>query len=86
MKADQESAGSELDAARRAELLAADRARLSTEAQTLIGKSYRLGETDLPARLRADSERFDAELAHARARVDTRRAISKLNQAFGILP
>jgi cobalt-zinc-cadmium efflux system outer membrane protein len=86
VKADQESAGTELDAARRAEALAADRARLSTEAQTLIGKSYRLGESDLPTRLRADSERFDAELAHARARVETRRAISKLNQAFGILP
>lgn len=86
VKADQESAASELDAARRAETLAADRARLSTEAQTLVGKSYRLGESDLPTRLRADSERFDAELAHARARVDTRRAISKLNQAFGILP
>ncbi len=86
VKADQESAGTELEAARRAELLAAERSRLSTEAQTLIVKSYRLGESDLPTRLRTDNERFDAELAHARARVETRRAISKLNQAFGILP
>ncbi|MES1980368.1 MAG: TolC family protein [Pseudomonadota bacterium] len=86
VKADQESAGTELEAARRAEVSAAERSRLSTEAQTLIGKSYQLGESDLPTRLRADSERFDAELAHARARVETRRAISKLNQAFGILP
>ncbi len=86
VKAGQESAGTELEAARRSELLAAERSRLSAEAQTLIGKSYQLGESDLPTRLRADSERFDAELAHARARVETRRAISKLNQAFGILP
>ena len=82
----QETAGIELEAARRSEALAAERERLSTEAQGLIGKSYRLGESDLPARLRADSERFDAELAHARARVETRRGISQHNQAFGILP
>ena len=41
---------------------------------------------NLPTRLRADNERFDAELAHAKARVETLRAIAKLNQAFGILP
>jgi len=86
VRSGQETAGIELEAARRSEALAAERERLSTEAQGLIGKSYRLGESDLPARLRADSERFDAELAHARARVETRRAISQHNQAFGILP
>lgn len=49
-------------------------------------KSYRLGESDLPTRLRAETERFEAELAHARAQIETRRAISKLNQAHGLLP
>lgn len=84
--AERRSARSDLDAARRAEALAADRERLGQEVQALIARSYRLGESDLPTRLRADGERFEAELAHARARVETRRAVSKLNQAFGILP
>ena len=84
--AEQEVARAELDTARRAQALAADRERLAGEIQALVAKSWRLGESDLPARLRADGERFEAELAHARARVETRRAISRLNQAFGILP
>ena len=37
-------------------------------------------------RLRAETERFEAELAHARARLETRRAIARLNQAYGVLP
>jgi cobalt-zinc-cadmium efflux system outer membrane protein len=80
------AAAGELEAARRAEAAAAQRARLATEVQTLIAKSFRLGESDLPTRLRAEAERFDAELAQARAQVETRRAISKLNQAYGLLP
>lgn len=83
---DRQAAEAELEGARRAELLAADRERLAREAQALIARSYQLGESDLPTRLRADSERFDAELAHARASVETRRAISRLNQSFGVLP
>lgn len=86
MQGDRQAAEGELEGARRAELLAADRERLAREAQALIAKSYQLGESDLPTRLRADSERFDAELAHARASVETRRAISRLNQSFGVLP
>lgn len=84
--AERQATQNELDTARRTEAFAAERARLSSEAQTLIAKAYRLGESDLPTRLRADNERFDAELAHAKARVETRRAIAKLNQALGILP
>lgn len=80
------SATGELEAARRAEAAAAQRARMAAEVQSLIAKSYRLGESDLPTRLRAETERFEAELAHARAQVETRRAISKLNQAYGLLP
>jgi cobalt-zinc-cadmium efflux system outer membrane protein len=86
VQAEREAAAAELEAARRAEALAAQRERLGAEVQSLIAKSWRLGESDLPTRLRADSERFDAELAHARARIETRRAIAKLNQAFGALP
>jgi cobalt-zinc-cadmium efflux system outer membrane protein len=80
------AAAGELEAAQRAEAAAAQRARLAAEVQGLIAKSYRLGESDLPTRLRAETERFEAELAHARAQVESRRAISKLNQAYGLLP
>ena len=66
--------------------LMAERARLSTEVQALVAKAYRLGESDLPTRLRADSEKFEADLSLARARVGLQRAISQLNQALGLLP
>lgn len=85
-EAERLAATGELEAARRAEAAAAQRSRLAAEVQTLVAKSYRLGESDLPTRLRAETERFEAELAHARAQVETRRAISKLNQAYGLLP
>ena len=84
--AGQQAARSALEAAQRSEVLAAERERLSREVQALIAKAYQLGESDLPTRLRADSERFDAELAHARARVEARHALSTLNQALGSLP
>lgn len=80
------AAAGELEAARGAEAAAAERARLAAEVQGLVAKSYRLGESDLPTRLRAEAERFEAERAHARAQVETRRAISRLNQAYGLMP
>ncbi len=83
---EREAAIAELEAARRSERLASDRERFAREAQELIAKSYRLGETDLPTRLRADTERFEAELARARATIEARRALSKLNQANGSMP
>lgn len=80
------SALAELDAARRTQASMVERARLGTEVQTLVAKSYRLGESDLPTRLRADSEKFEADLSLARARVGLQRATSQLNQALGLLP
>ena len=80
------AAQAELEATRRAEAAAARRAASAAEVQTLIATSYRLGESDLPTRLRAEAERYEAERAYARAQVETRRAISKLNQANGLLP
>lgn len=84
--ADVSSANMALQAAQKALALATERALLSNEAQGLIAKSYQLGERDLPARLRAESERFEAELALARARVEQQRAVSRLYQAQGLLP
>lgn len=80
------AASAELLAARTAQTAAAERNRLSTEVQALIAKSWRLGDSDLPTRLRADNEQFEASLALARAIVDVQRAIANLNQANGILP
>ena len=75
-----------LQAAQAAAVLASERAEFSAQAQALVARSYHLGESDLPSRLRADNERFDAELAATRARANTQRAIARLNQSSGILP
>ena len=80
------AATAELRAARLAQTAATERARLSTEVQTLITKSWRLGDSDLPTRLRADNEQFEASLSLARASIDVQRAIANLNQAHGVLP
>lgn len=80
------AATAELRTARLAQTAAAERARLSTEVQTLITKSWRLGDSDLPARLRADNEQFEASLSLARAAIDVQRAIANLNQAHGVFP
>lgn len=64
----------------------AERARLATEVAELYAKAYRLGELDLPARLRAEGERASATLALARSRIEQKHAISRVNQSLGILP
>ena len=84
--AERESTRIQLDAARRNEVLTAQRAALAGQAQALIAKAHQLGEADLPTRMRADNDKYDADLALARARIDTLRAIAQLNQAFGLLP
>lgn len=80
------AASADLRAARTAQTAAGERARLSTEVQALITKSWRLGDSDLPTRLRVDNEQFEASLALAKASIDVQRAIANLNQANGILP
>ena len=86
VQADQAIATAALATARRSEALATVRARLSTEVHALITRSYQLGEGDLPTRLRAENDKFDADLSLARARIDVQRAISQLHQALGLLP
>ena len=86
LAADIDSATVELEQAREIEILAAERFRLALETQALFARAFRLGELDLPARLRAENDRFDAELALARSRIEAGRALSRLNQALGILP
>lgn len=83
----------ELDSARKdleQERVALDRAgrrlKLSAEAQAWIARAFDAGQIDLPARLRAENERFDAELAVARARLAEALAAARLNQSLGVLP
>jgi outer membrane protein, heavy metal efflux system len=76
----------DLEQAREIENIVAERFRLAADTQALFAKAFTLGELDLPARLRAENERFDAELALTRARIEVGRAISRLNQAQGLLP
>lgn len=80
------SAEVELDQLREIEELAAERFRLAAETQALFAKAFSLGELDLPLRLRAENERFDAELALTRTRLEVGRAISRLNQSLGVFP
>jgi outer membrane protein, heavy metal efflux system len=64
----------------------AGRGHLANEVATLYAKAYRLGELDLPTRLRAEGERASANLALNRARIELKHAISRVNQSLGLLP
>ena len=69
------------------QLAAAERrAQLARESRGFFDKSFRLGETDLPTRLRIEAEAADAERQAARARIELAAAISAWRQALGLLP
>ena len=71
----------------RAQLVAAERReRLARETRGFFEKSFRLGETDLPTRLRIEAEATEAERQAARARIELSAAISSWRQALGLLP
>jgi cobalt-zinc-cadmium efflux system outer membrane protein len=83
---EREAARARTDAAR-AQVAAADRrAQLALESRGFFDKSFRLGETDLPTRLRIESEAADAERQAARARIELAASISAWRQALGLLP
>ena len=54
--------------------------------RSFFEKSFRLGESDLPTRLRIELEAVEAERQSTRARIDLAAAISALRQALGLLP
>jgi len=86
LSGERESARARADAAR-AQLAAADRrAQLALESRGFFDKSFRLGETDLPTRLRIEAEAAEAERQAARARIELAAAISAWRQALGLLP
>ena len=73
--------------ASRIQLAAAERrAQLARESRGFFDKSFRLGETDLPTRLRIEAEAAEAERHAARNRIELAASISAWRQALGLLP
>jgi cobalt-zinc-cadmium efflux system outer membrane protein len=71
----------------RSQLSAAElRARLAIENRGFFEKSFRLGETDLPTRLRIELEAFEAERQASRAQINLAQSISTYRQVLGLLP
>ncbi|WP_051244028.1 TolC family protein [Azohydromonas australica] len=66
--------------------LAARRAALTADTLALINKSFSLGESDLPTLLRARAAAFDAQADQRRLEVARQAAVSRLQQALGVLP
>ena len=84
--AETEAARRELEQARAVVQLTEARFTLAADTQRLLARAFALGELDLIARLRAENERFESELNFTRAKLEAARAISRLNQALGVLP
>jgi len=76
----------ELEQARTVVQLTEARFSFAADTQRLLAKAFALGELDLISRLRAENERFEAELNFTRAVLEASRAISRLNQVQGLLP
>ncbi|WP_238897719.1 TolC family protein [Achromobacter xylosoxidans] len=65
---------------------ASERQRLAQQTRTFYQKSFAMGETDMPTRLRIEQEATEAERAALLAKVEHAAAISSLLQAQGALP
>ncbi len=75
-----------LKAAERQLAMARERLALSAENLRLSEKAFSLGESDLATLLRIRAAAFEAEAFLGRQRVARAAAISRLNQALGVLP
>lgn len=80
------AARSRLGAAQAQLAASEERARLARESRSFFEKSFRLGETDLPTRLRIEQEAFEAERQASRARINQAQSFSAYRQALGLLP
>ncbi len=81
-----EAARHELEQARGVVQLTQARFALAADTQRLLARAFALGELDLISRLRAENERFEAELNFTRTSLEVSRAVSRLNQVQGLLP
>jgi cobalt-zinc-cadmium efflux system outer membrane protein len=59
---------------------------LALESRTFFEKSFQLGESDLPTRLRIEVEAVEAQRQAALSRIEFSASISSLRQAAGLLP
>ena len=62
------------------------RAALARDSRGFFDKAFRLGQADLPTRLRIELEAAEAERQLARARIELFHAISALRQTLGLMP
>jgi cobalt-zinc-cadmium efflux system outer membrane protein len=86
LSAEREAAKVRVDATRTQLAATERRAQLARESRGFFDKSFRLGETDLPTRLRIEAEAAEAERQAARTRIELAAAISAWRQALGLLP
>ncbi len=86
IQADQQGAAARLEAARTQLDAVQRRARLANESRGFFDKSFRLGETDLPTRLRIEAEASEATRQAARSQIDLASAMSAWRQSLGLLP
>lgn len=84
--ADVEAARQRVEQARAGLSAAELQARLANQTRGFIDKSFRLGQTDLPTRLRIEAEAANADRQAARGRIELAAAISAWRQALGLLP
>lgn len=66
--------------------LARRRVVLTQDSLNLMEKSFALGETDLPALLKARAAHFDAQAQLRRQQINAHAAVSRINQSLGVLP
>lgn len=86
LTAEQEAARVRVESSRKQLEAAQRRAQLARESRGFFDKSFRLGETDLPTRLRIEAEAAEADRQAARTRIELAAAISAWRQALGLLP
>jgi outer membrane protein TolC len=86
LQLDTERAQRALQAAERQFAMAHERRELSSENLRLSEKSFKLGETDIATLLRIRAAAYDAEAFFGRQHVARAAAVSRLNQALGVLP
>lgn len=86
LTSEREAARVQVEATRKQLAAASRRAQLARESRGFFDKAFRLGEADLPTRLRVETEAAEADKQAARARIELSAAISAWRQALGLLP
>jgi cobalt-zinc-cadmium efflux system outer membrane protein len=86
LEQDQARARQQLNTSERQLILSQQRVALASDNLALIEKAFSLGESDLATLLRLRSAAFDAIGSLERQRISRAAAVSRLNQALGVLP